>query len=145
MDLQWRYKIQYLNYFNTIDASGKTRFTIKAENENGLELLDLRLKLKGFKKITLDVHSKLTNSFTYVDLRTCYASRNINKIPEGIALRLRRICESNEKYKKRSNEYQNYLIARNYCPSLVAKQFQNVFEISVNNVRKPGSKVLRTD
>ena len=45
---------------------------------------------------------------------------------EGIALRLRRISDSHEKYEKRSNEYQNYHIATNYSPSLVAKKFQKV-------------------
>ena len=31
----------YLNYLNTIDASGKIRFTMEIENENSLEFLDL--------------------------------------------------------------------------------------------------------
>ena len=135
----------YLDYLNTIDASGKIRFTMETETENGLEFLDLRLKLKGCNKITVDVFSKPTNTFTYVDPKTCYPSRNINKIPEGIALRLRRICDSDEKYEKRSNEYQNYLIARNYSPSLVVKQFQKVSQISRDNARKPRSKVVGTD
>ena len=94
----------YLDYLNTIDASGMIRFTMETETENGLEFLDLRLKLKGCKKITVDVYSKPTNSFTYVDPKTCYPSRNIDKIPEGITLRLRRICDSDEKYEKISNE-----------------------------------------
>ena len=106
---------------------------METETKNGLELLDLRLKLKGCNKITVDIYSKPTNSFTYVDPKNCCPSRNINKIPEGIALTLRRICESDEKYEKRSNEYQNYLIARNYSPSLVAKQFQKVSQISRDN------------
>ena len=96
-------------------------------------------------KTTVDVYSKPTNSFTYVDPKTCYPSRDINKIPEGIALSLRRICDSDEKYGKRSNEYQNYLIARNYSASLVVKQFQKVSQISRDNARKSHSKFLGTD
>ena len=34
----------YLKYLNTIDASGKIRFTMETEIENGLEFLDFRLK-----------------------------------------------------------------------------------------------------
>ena len=119
---------QYLDWISTIDASDKIRFTMETETENGLKSLDLRLKLKICNKITVDVYSKPTNSFTYVDPKTCYPSRN-NKIPKGIALRLRRICE------KRSNECQNYLIVRNYSPSLVAKIFQKVSQISCDNAR----------
>ena len=134
-----------LDYLNIIDTSGKIRFTMDTETKNGLEFLDLRLKLKGYNKITVDVYSKPTNSFTYVDPKTCYPSRNINKIPEGITIRLWRIWDSDEKYEKRSNEYQNYLIARNYSPSLVVKQFQKVSQISRDNAQKPGSKVLGTN
>ena len=108
---------------NTIDISNKIRFTMQTENEDSYEFLDLRLKLKGYNKITVELYSKPTNRSTYIDPTTCYPSRNINKIPECIYLRLRRICDSDEKYVKRSNEYQNYLIARNYSPLLIAKQF----------------------
>ena len=61
--------------------------------ENGLELLDLKLKMNENNKITIDVFSKPTNSFTYVMPSTCYPSNNINTVPRGIALRLKRICE----------------------------------------------------
>ena len=46
---------------------------------------------------------------------------------------------------KRSNESQNYLIARNYCLSLVVKQFQKAAQISRDNERNSRSKVLGTD
>ena len=48
------------------------------------------------------VHSKPANSFTYVLPITCYPSESINNIPRGIALRLRQICDSDEKFKHRS-------------------------------------------
>ena len=118
---------------------------METETENGHEFLDRRLRLKGCSKITADVYSKPFNAFTYVFPKTCYPSRNINKIPEGIASRLRHIFELDEKYEKRSNEYQNYLIARNYSTSLVVKQFQKVTQISHDNARKPHHKVLGTD
>ena len=64
-----------------------------AEPGNYSEFLDL--KLVG------------VNSFTYALPTTCYPRKNINKIPHGIALRLRRICDSDEKFKHRSEEYKN--------------------------------------
>ena len=93
-----------LDNLNTIGASGKICFTVEAENENSLEFVDLRLKLKGFNKIAVDIYSKPTSSFTCVDPKTCYPFRTINKIPEGIAFRLRRIRDSGEKYEKRLKE-----------------------------------------
>ena len=46
----------YLDCLNTIDASGKIKFTMETETDNGLEVLDLRLKLEGFNKITVDAY-----------------------------------------------------------------------------------------
>ena len=46
----------------------------------------------------------------------------ICNIPKGIALRLRRICDDDEVFDKRSTEYQNYIIAREHKPLLAAKQ-----------------------
>ena len=48
----------------------------------------------------VDIYLKPTNSFAHVDPKTCYTFRNINEIPEGIALRLRHICDSHENYEK---------------------------------------------
>ena len=78
-----------LDHLNKIGASCQIRFTMQTENENDHEVLNLKLKLKGCKKITVKVYSKPTNSFTYANPKTCYPSRNISKIPEGIAVRLK--------------------------------------------------------
>ena len=86
-----------------------------AAGDDGLEFLNLKLKMVN-GKIIVDVFSKPTNSFTYVLPSTCYPSRNIRNVPKGIALRLRRICDSDEKYDKRSEEYQKYLIVSDYQP-----------------------------
>ena len=62
----------YLDYLNITYASGKIKFTMETETENGLEFLDLRLKLKGCNKITVDIYSKPTmptlNSVTLLEI-----------------------------------------------------------------------------
>ena len=77
---------------------------MQAAGDDGLEFLDLKLKMVN-GKISVDVFSKPTNSFTYVLPSTCYPNRNIRNVPKRIALRLRRTCESDEKYDERSEEY----------------------------------------
>ena len=70
-----------------------------ADDVNGLEFLDLKITcLNG--KLSVDVYSKPTNSFTYVMPSTCYPMKNINK---GIALKLRRIFNTTEKYDESIN------------------------------------------
>ena len=96
----------------SIGTPGKIKVTkLKSvANESVPELLDLTLHINEQNKICVDVYVKATNSFTYVLPSTCYPKRNINNIPKSIALRLRRICNSDEKLDIRSDEYQNYLI-----------------------------------
>ena len=130
----------FLDYINTFDLTQKTKFTMEvAEPGNYLEFLELKLKWKN-GKITVDVHSKPTNRLPYVLPTTRYPRKSINNNPHGIALRLRRICDSDEKFKHRSEEYKNYLIARDYHPGLVDKQFQKVEMMSRHYARKGNTK-----
>ena len=55
-------------------------------------------------------------------------------------MRLRRICDSDEKFKHQSEEYKNYLKARDYHPELVDKQFQKVERTSRHNAGKRNAK-----
>ena len=43
---------------------------MESEKENGFDILDRRLKLKGCNKMTADFHSKANNSFIYVYPKT---------------------------------------------------------------------------
>ena len=73
-------------------------------------------------------------------LRSCYPKNNICNIPKGIALRLRRICDDDDTFDKRSLEYQNYLIARDHKPSTVKKHFSEVKNITRTEARKKQTK-----
>ena len=87
----------FLDYLNNIDSTGKIKFTMQIADDNGLEFLDLKLKIQN-GKISVDVYSKPTNSFTYVMPNTCYPRKNINNVPRDIALRLE------QKFAARSTE-----------------------------------------
>ena len=81
--------------------------------------------------------AKDTDSFTYVFPSTCFPKNNIENIPKGVALRLRRICDSDEKFEKHSAEYQNYLIAKDYKPGKAKKQFSVIKKLTREEARKP--------
>ena len=121
---------------NNIDSTEKTEFTMEVAKDI-LEFLELQLKFdKVSKIISVVIFSKATNSITCVLPSTCLLKTNIENIPKGVALRLRRICDSDSKFEKRSAEYQNYLIARDYKPSKVKKQFSNVRNTSRDETRR---------
>ena len=124
----------FLDYLNNLDDTAKIKFTMEVADENEIEFLDLKLKIAE-GKINVDVYSKPTNSFTYVLPSTCYPYKNIRNVPKVIALRLRHICDTDEKYNQRSSEYKNYFIGREYNPTLVKKQFEEVGRITRTQAR----------
>ena len=135
----WEHRVDtlpsFLDYLNGMDTPSKMKFTMETSSENGFKMvLDLKLKIAE-GKIIVDVYAKPTNSFSYTSPNTCYPKRNICNIPKGIVLRLRSICNDDETFDKRSTEYQNYLIAREYKPSLLEQQFS---EVSKKLEQKPG-------
>ena len=107
----------------TVEGTGKIKFTMQiADDVNRFEFFDLIIKCHN-GKLSVGVYSKPTNSFTYVFQLTCYPMNNMNKVPQGIALRLRRICDTTEKYESRVGKYNNYLLGCDYKPSLRDDQF----------------------
>ena len=81
-------------------------------NNDVLEFLDLKLTFdKECKYISVDIFAKATNSFTYVLPSSCFPKNSIENVPKGVALRLRRICDPDDKFEERSVQYQKYLVA----------------------------------
>ena len=85
-----------------MDQGEKIQFTMEVAKYS-LEFLDLKLMFdKASKKLSVDAFSKASNSFTYVLPNTCFPKSNIENIPKGVALCLRKICDSDNKFEKRS-------------------------------------------
>ena len=87
------------------DSTGKIKFSMHILDENGFKFSDLKLKMNENGKVNVDVFSKPTNSYTYVMPSTYYPSNNFNNVLRRIASKLKRICNSDEKFTVSSNEY----------------------------------------
>ena len=87
------------------------------------------------KLVLMFSQNRLTASHMFCHL-PCYPNRNIRNVPKGIALRLRRICDSDEKYDERSEWYQKYLTAADYGPGSAKRQFQEVKNLSRSEDRR---------
>ena len=98
----------FLDYLNTMDKTGKIKITMEIAGNTDLEFLALKLKISE-GKIRVDFNAKPTNSFNYTTSNTCYPKSNLCNILRGITLQLRRICDDDKTFEKRSSEYQNYL------------------------------------
>ena len=73
-----------------------------------------------------------------------YPTKNINKVPQGIALRLRRICNTTVNYESSADEYKNYLSARDYKLCLADEQFKKIGLISREDSRESKPKTIRS-
>ena len=72
--------------------------------------------------------------FTHFLPSKCFPKNNNENTPKCFTLHLRRICDSYEKFEKHSAEYQNYLIARDYKPGKVKKQFSDIKKLIRENL-----------
>ena len=88
---------------------------MQVQGEDETEFSELTLNLEN-SKIAIDVSAKPTNSLTYELPTSCYPRKSLNNIPQCTALRLRRICDTDEKFNSSSIEYKTYLSARDYKP-----------------------------
>ena len=104
----------------------KIQFTIEVA-EDVLEFLDLKLILiKKYSRISVDIFVNAINSFTYVLPRTCFPKSSIENAPKDVALRSRKIFNSNGKFEECSVQYQTYLVVRDYKPCKFRKQFSDI-------------------
>ena len=111
---------------NNIYMTKKIQFTIEVA-EDVLEFLDLKLTLiKKYSRISVDIFVNAINSFTYVLPRTCFPKSSIENAPKDVALRSRKIFNSNGKFEECSVQYQTYLVVRDYKPCKFRKQFSDI-------------------
>ena len=127
---------EFLAFINSLDEFLK--FTIEV---GGLFItfLDLRIGIHEGKLITT-VYSKPTDSHLYLQADSCHQEASIKGILKGVALRLRRICSTNDEFDLKCKEYSAYLVARGHNPFLVEAAFQKVRDMSITQAR---SKVER--
>ena len=122
----------FLMFFNSIDSN--LQFTIEA-GENELCFLDLKLILKD-NKIHTTVYSKPTDRYLYLQADSCHHLPSILGMQKGVALRLRRICLTDEEFNNKSKEYKAYLIDKRHTLKNVEKSFNDAFHDSNLALRK---------
>ena len=91
-------------------------------------------------KLETTVYSKPTSSHMYLHNSSCHPSGCKKGISKGVALRLRRICSSDEEYNKQAELYKSYLVSRGHNPKLVNQEFENIRLKSRHEVRQKTTK-----
>ena len=80
--------------------------------------------------IETDLFTKPTDKHRHVISSSCHPHHTKKAISFSLALRLRRICSTDAKFKHRINELKTYVLARGYNNNFLEKQFVGAANIS---------------
>ena len=94
------------NIHPTIKFTSNCTFT-------SIPFLDVNVSLIN-GKITTDLDTKPTDKHQYLLQSSCHPKHTKRAIPFSLALRLRRICSSDDTFTKRTTELKTYLNKRGY-------------------------------
>ena len=130
----------FLMFLNSIDSN--LQFPIEV---GGTELciLDLKLTLKD-NKIHTTVYSKPTDSYLYLQADSCHHLPSTLGIQKAVALRLRRICSTDEEFSNKSKEHKPYLIGRGHKLRNVLKSFNDALNMQSRVKKSPIKKTKKT-
>ena len=85
-------------------------------------------------------NSKPTDGHLYLHHDSCHPKSTKLAVQTGVALRLRRICSSEEDRAKSFKNYKGFLVSRNHSAKDVVDNFKKVKNISRNDARKKREK-----
>ncbi|XP_070548155.1 uncharacterized protein [Ptychodera flava] len=107
--------LQFHEYCNSIHPSLK--FTIEY-SDTEISFLDTKMMMRE-NKIHTTVYSKPTDKHSYLLPSSCHPRHIFKSIPQGQALRYRRICSSTDLYNKEVENLHRHLTDRNYKQSSI--------------------------
>ena len=113
----------YLNNIHpTIKFTSNHSFT-------SIPFLDVSVSLCN-GTITTDLYTKPTDKHQYLLQSSCHPKHTKRAIPFSLALRLRRICSSDDTFTLRTNELKTYLNKRGYNLSFLNQEIGRVNDIT---------------
>ena len=135
----WTHSVDDLHAFTSYPNS--IHSTIKFASNYSftyIPFLDVNVSV-NYGNITTDLYTKTTDKHQYLLQSSCHPQPQHTKraIPFSLALRLRRICSSDETFKQRSNELKSYLNKRGYNLSFLNQEVARVQNITRTQALTP--------
>ena len=116
----------FIDYLNHIHPSIK--FTSSHSSTN-VSFLDVNVSLTNDGNISTDLYTKPTDKHQHLLYSSCHPLHTKKAIPFSLALRLRRICSTDETFNLRPAQLTTYLLKRGYKRNFVTKQIQRAANI----------------
>ena len=76
-------------------------------------------------------------------MTSCHNPKAIEGIQKGVALRIRRICSSEQDYLEKSKEYMAHLVATGHSPKKIKRTFENVGKMTRTEARVKKQRVIK--
>ena len=137
--LMWTRRISEIKQFSILLTFHSGYFFTLIIGKHKLRFLDVQVSFSN-KQLATTVYSKPTSSHMYLDYSSCHPLGCKNGIAKGVALRLRRICSSDEEYLIQSEKYKSFLISRGHRIDLVQNEFNAIGLKSRSDVRQKTAK-----
>ena len=118
--------MEFLNYINSTHPTIK--FTAEWSRKS-VAFLDVTITLDQGRLVT-DLYTKPTDTHQYLHHCSCHPRHCKSTIPYSQALRLRRICLSDELFFKRTEELQHHLVQRGYNRAELQLQIDKAASVS---------------
>ena len=99
----------FIDYLNNIHPSIK--FTSSHSSTN-VSFLDVNVSLTNDGNISTDLYTKPTDKHQHLLYTSCHPLHTKKAIPFSLALRLRRICSTDETFNLRAAQLTTYLLKR---------------------------------
>ena len=138
----WPHGEGKLNEFvNLLDSSHETiKFTHEV-SPSKINFFDVTV-LRHNNSIATDLHVKSTDTHQYLLSSSCHPNHIKKSIPYSLALRIRRICSTDDNFKQRTNELLEFLCQRGHKRDYIKTQINKAFNahvktLSTANTRNP--------
>ena len=116
----------FIDYLDNIHPTIK--FTSSHSSTN-VSFLDVNVSLNNAGNISTDLYTKPTDKHQHLLYSSRHPLHTKNAIPFSLALRLRRICSTDETFNIRTAQLTTYLLKRGYKRNFVTKQIQRAANI----------------
>lgn len=136
----WTHGKQLLENFisNINNHHSTTKFTATFSGEEFI-FLDTRVYIK-WGHLETDFHVKDTDTHQYLHATSCHPLHCKTAISFSQALRLKRICSSNENFEKRTQELVEHFSARGYNIKAIEEHVQRASSINRKECLQPRPK-----
>ena len=114
------FKLSYI-YINSIHPTIKFKHEFSNSSHQSLPLLDVQVHLDN-SLIETDLHTEPTDKHQYLLKTSCHPAHTKRTIPFSLALRLRRICSTDDFFNKLCDKLINFLELRGYSRHFFKKR-----------------------